>query len=186
MPFQTIQERKVHPSLGDPVWLRTCYKPELDEAYEELVDEAELVDGYALTDNPYILDNSSLYDSGSDWMKILSKIPSLCDFISGSVSEDYDVWDEHEAGEREMSELERISCRFYTVVYVVDEEAIKEHLVKIMWLDSHGNCLWDNKMKPDGLTGMHGALSGGGSLYEMVEEGGGDVDSPIRGFILAR
>lgn len=184
VPFQTVQERKIQPALEDPVWLRTCYNPDLDQAYKELVDDAELSEGYSIADRTAVLDDSSLYNFGSDWDKILTRIPSLCDFVTGSVSEDYDHWEEYEEGESNMSEFERLSGRVHTVVYVVDEDAIKEGLVKIMWLDSHGNCLWDNKMKPNGLTTLRRGLMGGGSLCEMVERSGEDTDYPIRGSIL--
>jgi hypothetical protein len=187
VPFQTVQERKIQPNgLEDPVWLRTCYNPDLDEAYEELADNAELAEGYSITNSAAVLDNSSLYNFGSDWTKILTRIPRLCDFVTGSVSEDYNDWEEYKAGDCEMSGLERISRHVHTVVYVVDEDAIKERLVKIMWLDSHGNCVWDNKMKPEGLTALRGGLTGGGSLCEIVADSGGDIDSPTRGIRLAR
>jgi hypothetical protein len=187
VPFQTVQERKIQPNgVEDPVWLRTCYNPDLEEAYKELADNAELAEGYCITDSASELDNSSIYDFGSDWIKILTRIPGLSDSVTGSVSEDYDDWEEYEAGDGEMSQLERISCRVHAVVYVIDEDAIKEGLVKVMWLDSHGNCVWDNKMKPEGLTSLRGGLLGGGSLYEVVEHCGGAINSPTRGFTLER
>lgn len=176
---------KVAYFVEGPVWLRTCYSSDLDEVYEELAARSELYDGYGI-DSRMVLDDSSIYNFSLDWSKILTRIPMLCDFIQGSVLEDCEVWEQHETGEGEQSELERASVHAHTLVYVVDEEAIKERVVKLMWLDSHGNRVWDNKMNPESLSSLQGALAGSVSLYEEVEEGGGDVESPRRGATLRR
>jgi hypothetical protein len=182
-----VQERKIQPNgTEDPVWLRTCYDIDLEEAYQELREGADLSEGYGLSNIASELDDSSLYNFAADWKRVLIRLPEFCDYCAGSVSEDYDEWEEFVEGNSEMGELEKISRRISSVVYVVDEEAIRERLVKVMWLDYHGNCVWDNKSKPEDLESLRAGLIGGGSLYEMVEESGLNVLSPARGDILAK
>jgi hypothetical protein len=81
-PHQTIKERNllnhVSSHLHDPFWIRTCYAPELQAAWEEILEEglAEWKD----LDELLVLNDENLYGGyGSDWTKIFLRLPMLPD-----------------------------------------------------------------------------------------------------------
>lgn len=99
---------------------------------------------------------------------------AFCDaplWLQGSVVEDYDDWDGGAVGEEE-TPLESASRRTAGLVYLVDEEAVEGHVVKLLWLDVHGRCVWRTRARPEGLMGLAGAFKGGYSLAEAVESHG--------------
>jgi hypothetical protein len=60
----------------------------------------------------------------------------------------------------------------------------QEKLIKVMRLDVHGNCVWDNKIEYDDLEGFRGSLSKGLSLTEFVDSEYCDPRSCQRGAVL--
>jgi hypothetical protein len=61
------------------LWLRTCYDPELAEAYDKLKQEAS-GDYEDLFEEGQVLEEEALYgDLSVDWTNILLRIPNLVD-----------------------------------------------------------------------------------------------------------
>mgnify|MGYP001657523117 CR=1 FL=1 len=69
---------------------------------------------------------------------------------------------------------------FQVVVYLLDREAIETGLIKMLWLDEHGNSAWENQVEPSTveplavaflsatqLSEMSGGSSGRGSLIRQ-------------------
>jgi hypothetical protein len=54
-----------------------------------------------------------------------------------------------------------------TMLYLLDEEALRDKFVKVMWIDAHGNYVWDSKVQD--LESLPGPLKSGLSLYEIIE-----------------
>ena len=130
---QTQQERTISALrcgafCDAPLWLRTCYRPELSDRYQALATAAEIGgDGDGSVDSVMILDDEAgRYDSavvGRDIddvvAMLMNRIPGFCDGLQGSVVEDYDDWDGGTEGEKE-TPLESASKRTAGLVYLVD------------------------------------------------------------------
>lgn len=126
-----------------------------------------------------VLDDVGRYDAavvGADVdglvAALMEKIPGFCDGLQGSVVEDYEDWGGGGGEEEEETALESASRRAAGLVYLVDEEAVEDYVVKLLWLDVHGRCVWRNKVLPGELMGLSGAFKGGYSLSEAVESHG--------------
>jgi hypothetical protein len=174
-PFQTRSERLISaqpPGQTEPLWLRTCYDPSLASAYEDMFSDCYVGDASGIPAK-CVVDEVGLYDwPGPDgWQNILTRIPGLCDVVQGSVEEDYEFEDEeyqHE-GEEEDEALGLASFKSRVLIYVLDEEALRQKLVKMMWLDIHGNCVWRSKIKPDEVRDFGGGLKDGQTLADSIE-----------------
>jgi hypothetical protein len=195
--FQTIHERNacVERNVADehPVWLRTCYDPALEERYQELRDECEAYEPYSV-DDADVFEDASLYAdlpvtevqdiSGSDQrvggvQALLLRAPGLTDVDMFYTVEDaqraadLDNEDEDDLDELSPEQLavELVSKKAKWLIYVVDEEVLRDDrgLVKIMWMDQHGQCVWENKIEPNVMASFRGALSGGGTMSMHIE-----------------
>lgn len=165
-PHQTALERNQGAKHGayhsTPVCLRTCYAKNLDDAYREIALGLEDV-----TTQYHILDNEALYGhlQGEDWNRILLRLPSIPDVVFGD-QEWFDF------GDPPQQEWQRSGYEAYikerTLVYLYDEQALREKLVKVMWLDLHGNCVWENKITPDYMFDLRGLLLQGSGLWEIL------------------
>lgn len=179
-PHQTTWERNLAASNSgsySPVLLRTCYAPELDEAYRLLAEKCEIDWGFGVEPDK-VLDNPARYNFGSHvdaWKDILICIPTLPDTLCGADEEDFKWYDavlEEGRGvdaEDDTAWLEHASDLSTMLVYVVDDEAVREGLVKMKWLDAHGRCIWENRIPPNRLARFRGGLMGGASPGEAVE-----------------
>lgn len=173
-PYQTVQERNicahVIPACDNFIWLRTCYIPELQGQYEELLGISGAEDDLGVG-RPWILDDAKLYDFGSDRDTIVTRIaqrmPSLCDSFPASVIEDYEQLEENlETGDE--TELEKASHRVRSVLCVIDEEAINNQVIKLFWLGPYGKCLWHNQIEPGELQEITGTFRGSFTLVEAI------------------
>lgn len=181
---QTADERdlgiRAAPSIGCNLsaWVRVCYDPELEDAYNQLVEQTELEDFGCVLDSGNVgLDNPLLYGhlagaNAADLARgILARIPSLCDGFHGTMK-DYDFslgegeWKEDEDS---LSPLELASKRVIALIYVADEAAIRGKHVKLLWLDPYGKCVWSNKIKVTEFQQLVGTFLGGYSLEEAVD-----------------
>ena len=175
-PHQTVQERNIsarRPGWPPPVWMRTCYAPELDAAHSELISYVD-IESDTEVDAQGVLDDANLYDFGPDWSRILVRIPELCDVLRGSVEDDY-VRCIRQEGEAE-DEMDLIDIRAVTRLYIADDQALREGRVKIFWLDSHGNCVWHNKIKPSSLMEFTGAMFDAPTLCDALSWAEGDPE----------
>lgn len=172
-PFQTIHERNAALSApngrNSPIWLRTSYVAGLADNYEVPNELHNIVRAQD------VLDNEKLYNNlADDWRKIFLRVPSMPDTDQSSpdapdeyVYEDPDEeWgpapeEEYKCAVHKAQKLEK------TMLYLLDEEALRENLVKVMWIDAHGNCVWDFKVQD--LESFQGPLKSGLSLYEIID-----------------
>lgn len=114
------------------------------------------------------LNDRALYN-GSTVSQILQRIPLLVDTQPMSVIEDAEDWDwrhkqEPPTDELPEDSLERADRDDCTLLFMVDEEALLEGLVKIKWIGLHGQCIWENKIHPNSLQIFGGVLSDGAGL----------------------
>lgn len=189
---QTAHERNVSlvSSTGlQTVWLRTCYDPDLASKYEELRRNS-VVPGWCAGWNK-TLDDPTCYDfddgSEDSWRRVLVRVPGITDF-GGIIDENGDGSDlQYKTGQNDeylvaQAEEEREDWRDLAVaelktqagLYLLDREAIESGLVKILWLDEHGNVAWDNRLDPitSDLEGLMGALMNSTSLVELTNYDG--------------
>jgi hypothetical protein len=163
-----------HSGTSDPIWLRTCYDADFEPRYEELAEGAELFD-WGGVDRAQVLDDPKLYawDGPDELTNILNRIPGMCDSIQSNIEGDYEDYEDliaqSDAPPRDgILEVERASDHVVTLLYVINREAIKEQLVKIMWLDAHGNVVWRNRITPCSIRLFRGGLMGGHTLMDAV------------------
>ncbi|KAI0516869.1 hypothetical protein F5B22DRAFT_646603 [Xylaria bambusicola] len=148
VPRQTMKERNLsvvtEMGHGSPVWLRTCYSPELASVYTEWCDSMEL---------------DSLDDVG-------------------------EYYDPPGEGEEFKMPLYEAKLKEKTMMFLIDEEALRDNLIKVLWLDIHGACVWDNRLPPDDMLAFKGRMFDGGSLADLSEEFEDDEEMYERGAVL--
>ncbi|KAL5363783.1 hypothetical protein BJX96DRAFT_122316 [Aspergillus floccosus] len=182
---QTAHERNISLVSCDgwqTVWLRTCYDPDLADKYEKMKWESE-VPGWGVAENK-VLDDPSRYnfDDGSAdcWRRVLVRVPGITDFrgvidmygdessieyLSGqNVESEIALAQEVEEQWRELSLVE---LRIQAGLYLLDREAIEYGMVKILWLDEHGQIAWENRCDPYSLQGLTSALLSATRLVEL-------------------
>jgi hypothetical protein len=147
-------------SLNDPVWIRTCYIPDLHAAYEE-IREAGLRDS-DLPDGLLVLDNEYLYgDYGNDWAEVFLRLPLLPD-DTGFHGDDPEREDDPSGGWEPKDDrylpLYNASLHDKQVVYVIDEQALRSGLIKLIYIDIHGNTVWHNTIAPEDIPEYFEAL----------------------------
>ncbi|KAL2284114.1 hypothetical protein FJTKL_09105 [Diaporthe vaccinii] len=158
--MQTPQDRRIslrrstHTS-HDPIRIRTNYDASLaDTRGGAFIDKAL----YACPDG--------------DWSRVLLRMPELCDEMRFSSEE------MHEEAEEELAEaddeMDRLTKRAVFRVYLVDGEALGMGLVKVLWLDCHGENVWENTISPGEIqdfTGSCNAFAGVGEILQTFAEG---------------
>ncbi|KAM0812568.1 hypothetical protein AB5N19_12559 [Seiridium cardinale] len=204
-PFQKPRERNASVRRGTtggtehPLWLRTCYAPDLALRYAELRSQCEVGCVYAV-DAADCFDDAALYDAEKDeevgagdrdgvgegnagLRALLLRAPMLADVVQYNCPEDEEFWGEQEGEPLEVppeqEALEKASTEAKWLLYLVDEEVLRDEdgLVKMLWMDVHGHCVWRTRTHPGRMAGFRGALADGRSLSMMVEdETGGDEE----------
>lgn len=185
---QTAHERNI--SLvscegWQTVWLRTCYDPDLAGKYEEMKQKSE-VPGWGVSGDK-ILDDPSRYnfddDSRDSWRRVLVRVPGLTDFrgifdmdgdgsnlqyISGQNDEDMVAGAQE--SEEKWRDLSLAQLRIQAGLYLLDREAIESGLIKILWLDEHGQIAWENRLDPftSDLDRLTGTLLNATNLVELA------------------
>lgn len=173
------------------VWLRTCYDEDLSEKHEEMKTEAEIE--AEIGPNRYLDDrNRYTFDDGmpGHWRKVLVRVPCITDFMGidddrgvlkyrSCLNDDetraqYEELDDEEERNLALKELE-----FQVVVYLLDREAIETGLIKMLWLDEHGNTAWENRVEPYTVERLAVAFLSTTQLRE-ISSGTSGQDSLIR------
>jgi hypothetical protein len=186
-PHQTFKERNlsqhVASRLNQPLWIRTCYDPDLQAVYEQMI-EAGLRD----SENPdrlLVLDNEELYGGfGEDWAKVFLRLPLIPDAVAylGGDPEQEDVpLDVEQPDEETHLPLFRALLRDKQAVFLVDEQALRTNLVKILYLDIHGQAVWQNTIEPEEIEYFEANYYKGGMLLliqEMCLNGDGSLSQP--------
>jgi hypothetical protein len=172
-----------------PIWLRTCYKPELEAKYQELRDQCEVCDEYGV-DEACAFEDAALYSAepvldgadgdGGELRVLLLRAPMLADILQFRTVEEAEEYirqqdvenEEAEGYPPERTELFHASRNATWLAYLVDEEVLTDgrDLVKVMWMDVHGRCVWHNRIKPEAVGPFRGALANAKSLAMYVEE----------------
>lgn len=167
------------------VWLRTCYDPGLADKYEQMKSASE-VPGWGVSGDK-ILDDPTRYDfddDGSDsWQQVLVRVPGITNF-SGvwgedgggssiryrSGQDDEEMIAQYQEGEERWRDLSLAQLRIQAGLYLLDREAIESGLIKILWLDEHGQVAWENRLDPStsALSRLTGSLLNATSLVEMT------------------
>ncbi|KAL4997572.1 hypothetical protein BDV10DRAFT_91881 [Aspergillus recurvatus] len=185
---QTAHERNI--SLvscagWQTVWLRTCYDLDLAEKYKQMKSESE-IPGWGVSGDK-ILDDPSRYDfddgRGDSWRQVLVRVPGITDF-SGvwgkdgggssiryrSGQDDEEMIAQYLEGEERWRDLSLAQLSIQAGLYLLDREAIESGLIKILWLDEHGQIAWENRLDPftSALSRLTGCLLNATSLVELA------------------
>ncbi|KAL5044788.1 hypothetical protein BDW71DRAFT_208915 [Aspergillus fruticulosus] len=185
---QTAHERNISLVSCDgwqTVWLRTCYDPALADKYEQMKSASE-VPGWGVSGDK-ILDDPTRYgfdDDGSDsWRQVLVCVPGITDFsgvwgedgVGSSIryrsgQDDEEMIAQYQEGEERWRDLSLAQLRIQAGLYLLDREAIESGLIKILWLDEHGQVAWENRLDPStsALSRLTGSLLNATSLVEMT------------------
>ena len=115
------------------------------------------------------LDDEALYNFESEWGKILFRLPELCDTQQLLEKESLVYFPEEIEGEEE----DRANVAVVTRLFLLDEEALRERVLKVLWLDTHGTCVWWNRLELVDLESFHGRCLRGWSLSEFIDGGEG-------------
>lgn len=158
--------RSTHTS-HDPVWLRTNYDASLADKYAELAASVVGVPE-RLIERRGAFDDAALYMCrDGDWPRVLLRMPELCDVARFSSQE------MHEEAEEELAdaedEMDRLTKRAVFRAYLVDGEALRKGLVKVLWLDCHGESVWENTISPGDILDFTGSCNAFGGLGEILE-----------------
>ncbi|KAJ5773038.1 hypothetical protein N7457_007934 [Penicillium paradoxum] len=187
---QSIHERNICASQAgsmQTVWLRTCYDKDLSEKYEDMKAEGTIEAD--IGSNRY-LDDSSRYafDDGTPdhWRQVLTRVPGITDLMGIDEERgflEYRSCQNIDEVRAQCEELENEEDRslalkeleFQVVVYLLDREAIETGLIKMLWLDEHSCCIWDNRIHPDTVEWLAVAFLGATRLSEMNSSGRGSL-----------
>ncbi|EPE27581.1 hypothetical protein GLAREA_04372 [Glarea lozoyensis ATCC 20868] len=181
-PFQTTNERNaaLRALCGrwSPMWLRTCYDPELCKDYK--------VPPVHFLTPAHILDDEGLYGGlESDWTQIYFRVPSIPDCVQiGEPEVESDGVRAEEFGEPEFEnerEAHEAGIRERTFVYLIDREALRDKVIKLMWIDIHGNCVWDFSFPEGDFDDLQGPLNRPYFLTEIISRGAVSDQSFKRG-----
>lgn len=179
-PHQTVHERNISLVSSDgwqTVWLRTCYDPDLASKYEEMKERL---------DDPARYD----FDDGSkdSWRRVLVCLFGITDFhgiidmdgdgsnmqYKSGQNDEFMVRQAEEESEEDWRDLARAELRIQAGLYLLDREAIESGLIKILWLDEHGDIGWDHRLDPftSNLDSLTSALLSATSLVELANYDG--------------
>ncbi|KAJ5786590.1 uncharacterized protein N7503_011802 [Penicillium pulvis] len=157
---QTMHERNMTIANTEglqTVWLRTCYDPRFEAKYQSLFEAS----GANVTSYIRVLDDSTRYDFDTRdkdfWRQVLIRMPGITDF-SGLTDENGDGSDlYYKSGQNdedlieraeELSDLALAELQMQAGIYLLDEDSIKSGVIRILWLDEHGNVAWESKFDP--------------------------------------
>lgn len=154
------------------MWIRTCYASELNAACEEIIDTGRREIGADL-----ILDDPSLYRNlGHDWTNVFLRLPQLPDTVP-YYNDGYPENDEQALLLTPPSNEDRVPLhnavtKSRSAVYVVDDEAARERLVKVYFVDVHGEAVWWNKIEPEQINGFEVHPMGArlGAHFERLDD----------------
>ncbi|KAF2137667.1 uncharacterized protein K452DRAFT_291482 [Aplosporella prunicola CBS 121167] len=149
-PLQTTQERSVY---GEAIWLRTCYLQGSDRRHEAMLrkvaETAPPEDGPCsrIEKKHCVFDDSDRYDFGDDWARIFTHIPELVYPTFGPGTLDPENLSAFFTGA-----FDELAGKIVNHIYLVDEEALRTGLLKIIWFDAFGKMAWSNFLPPQYLN----------------------------------
>ncbi|KAF4152173.1 hypothetical protein CNMCM6936_002444 [Aspergillus lentulus] len=154
--------------------------------YEEMKWRSE-VPGSGVPEDK-VLDDPAGYnfDDGSEdsWRRVLVRVPGITDYggitdMNGNggdlqykscQNDEYLVAQAEEESKEERRDLAVAELKIQVGVNLLDREAIESGLIISLWLDEHGNIVWDNRLDPvrSNLDGLAGALLSSITLVELA------------------
>ncbi|KAI1090521.1 hypothetical protein F5B19DRAFT_494345 [Rostrohypoxylon terebratum] len=168
--MQSIQERnfcarRLTHTSNEPAIVRTYYGPvngeDRDDAFKVLTQNSSL--GWCIGKNG-IWDDRTLYDVGDDWHRVVLRVPGLGDEEATLGEREYYDGDgttldsiPPSANDRDQLDAWLSGKRLATRFYVVDREAMEQRMIKVFYLDPHGNAVWSHKFKADVMLEYAGA-----------------------------
>ncbi|KAI2469160.1 hypothetical protein F4781DRAFT_442916 [Annulohypoxylon bovei var. microspora] len=163
--MQTVQERnfcsrKLTHQTNDTALVRTHYGARHDAAYAALARAAV---GSTCVKESSVWDDQALYDVGDDWPRVLLRVPELGDELATLGEADYYEGDgaldrdPPPASDRDALEAWLWDRRLATRLYVADREALENGMLKVFYLDPHGNAVWSHKFSTKVLLEYEGA-----------------------------
>ncbi len=164
-PHQTITERnetqKFLSRVPYPIWIRTCYAVELHTAYQEMFECGQTDFGPEI-----VLDDESLYGQhGHDWTKVFLRLPQLIDTVvyynDGHPENDESQLAISPPNDEARLPLYNAAMKSKPIHFLFDEEALQEKLVKVHFLDIHGQSVWYNRIRPEHIQDFEAGPSGG-------------------------
>lgn len=154
------------------MWIRTCYAADLEDAYQAILESAH--GDFGLN---YLLSDARLYSHfEQDWTKVFLRVPLLLEHLLFYNNEDpeddgMELSIPRPDDEAKLPLYDAIRrCRSFH--YLLDEEALSEQVVKVQYLDIHGQPVWYNKVSPDQIQTFEAHPSGGAlsARLEFCEE----------------
>ncbi|KAJ5912585.1 hypothetical protein N7504_001468 [Penicillium tannophilum] len=139
------------------VWLRTCYDPRFEAKYQSLLKAS----GADVLSYIKVLDDSTRYDFETRdkdfWRQVLTRMPGITDFSGlrytngggadlyyrSGQNDDWLVYGAQEEGDLALAEL-----KTQAGIYLLDKDSIKSGVIRVLWLDEHGNVAWKSKLNP--------------------------------------
>ena len=121
-----------------------------------------------------VLDDEALYNnSDEDWARVFLRLPLLPDalpYYGGDAEKDEISMEKFRLEEESYMPLFNASLKDKQAIYLIDEQALRESLVKILYLDVHGNAVWNNKISPEGLEVFEAFYTKGSTLARIHEK----------------
>lgn len=140
-----------------------------------------MAESYIIGDK--VLDDPMRYAFEENWRMVLVRMPGITDFWGlsdqngdgamlkyrsrlddGAIRAQYERIEDADFQALALKALE-----FQALLYLVDREAIEMGLIKLLWLDEHGCCAWENRVAPASMYQLAGALLGATSFWELTQ-----------------
>ncbi|XP_014550805.1 hypothetical protein COCVIDRAFT_31535 [Bipolaris victoriae FI3] len=135
-----------------------------------------------------VLEDESLYGQyGHDWTRVFLRLPQLIDIVvhynDGHPENDESQLAVSPPNDEARLPLYNAVMKSKSIHFLFDEEALQEKLVKVHFLDIHGQSVWYNKIRPEHIRDFEASPSGG-HLSGHLENCGGDPSSLHPGTLL--
>jgi hypothetical protein len=96
-------------------------------------------------------------------------MPELCDDFEGHFCDKSRLHEDELPKDPECLALHRASVEEVQAVYLLDEGALKEELIKLVFLDTHGDVVWEYRLKPEHVEFFEANYYRGGALSRVME-----------------
>lgn len=134
-----------------------------------------------------VLDDEADYGNlGESWTRVFLRNPSLVESLPFD-DDDKRIYDEDMAErirslptEEARKPIAKASMEERLVMYLFDEQGMRDEIVKLMFVDTHGEQLWWFTLKAEYLDNFNALYARGGMLSRIMENLGGDDDPLLK------
>jgi hypothetical protein len=155
------------------VWIRTCYAADLQDTWKSIFATGIRSRIAGVAEEHYIvLDNEDLYDDcGEDWAKVFLRLPLFPEISDYDDDLGQDVKPDYcERHDDETYDALHAAARLEEqTIHLVDEQALRWNLVKLIHLDVYGKVVWYNMIAPKYLKWYEAYYTSTGTLNWHVE-----------------